>query len=335
VAATTIYDITVTHMKMGVALPIANNSFKYWDDPGTWAVPSAWTNKTPGNWTLSKHFVGYDDDRAALQVNDTNGIADGAFPNAMQGGDPAARRRWWPANEQVPGTSVAIYYSFAWGYVTTGPGPTDPLFLNSISLSDAAGSGAITGNVGTVVTTAQVVDFPTLETGTVVLGSITTSHRHCMFSAVKANDWTGTILAQIDSIGCMVNPFDWATDGYLQLTNVFPVNGPFFTYQKFSRLTRTPLQVAKRFDPSGGAEVIRLSVELRNESLTTYQNLKRFYDLNKGVPGIPGVPLAIEPNLPGLPNMMMVDITNNSFPLRRDSGRGTFYSGVFTFETVW
>jgi hypothetical protein len=328
------YDISVASMKIGVALPIANASFRFWDNPGTWTQPTGWVNKS-SNWAISRHWTGYDDDRASMEVTDTNGIADAAFPNAIESGDTLIRRRWWPANALGPGSSVAVYYSFAWGYSTGTPGVTNPLLLNNLEISDQDGTPTSKGNVGPVVTTSDVLAFPTRETGTVVLTSVASTQRFFLFNALKANDWTGTVTAQIDSIGAMVNPYDWDNLGYLELTNVFPANGPNFAPENFVQSAKTPLGTVLRHDVSGGFERYRLGFELRNEPQSVYQNLRRFYDLNRGTPGIEGVPLLIEPNIPGMPNVLMVNMVGNSFPLRRTTAAAERYAGILVFETIW
>ena len=137
----------------------------------------------------------------------------------------------------------------------------------------------------------------------------------------------------VDCVAVMFNPFDGS--GYYELENVFPSNGPNVRYDKFARLVKTPTQVAHQYDPSGGAEVIRLGLEFRNESQDFYENMLRFFRFNKGTPGIAGRPLALEPNIPGLPPVIVGNFLNPTFPLVRDTSKAEFYSGTFEFETMW
>ena len=104
------------------------------------------------------------------------------------------------------------------------------------------------------------------------------------------------------------------------------------------RIARSSSGVSRRFDSSGGVEKYRLIMRLEGETATVYQNLKRFYDMNMGQPGISPVPLLIEPNIPGVPPTLMVNFAQNGFgltPTRNPGPSALFYGGTLEFETIY
>jgi hypothetical protein len=332
------YDISVTSMKIGVAIPIVNNSFRFWDDPGTWQDPTGWT-AGGGNVSLYRYqdpisngyWLGYDDN-AALRISDFATI-----PNDTTHETYSDTKRFWPDNAHTLASTLTIYFNMAWGFnnnATTPGGSALNHFVIQIGNNSSLASVQEVTLVADVSASTAQTGF-TLASGT---KNISTNSGAAVWARARHvwRDWTGVsrLDFQCDCIGIMFNPFDYTT-GYLELTNVHPANGPVFTPQNFIRESKTPMGTSRRSDLSGGHEKYQLDFELRNESSTTYENLKRFYDINRGTPGIPGVPLLIEPNIPGIPPTLMVNMVGNQFPIRRQTSRAERYGGTLTFETVW
>lgn len=325
-------------MKIGIAVPIMNPSFKAWDDVGTWSDPSKWdlngtyltADRRREAFMPNGRFEGWDDD-AALQLAVTQAPDD--WTHIVHSNDDSGLR-FWPSEQFDLSTAQKYYWSFAGLFVvgTGGANKSIGFFfyvgddenlssVNSVQFTDYDGSssplffdkysGTMEG--GTAITTTNGYDFSRVSIG---FRDMTSLHYCC-----------------VDNIGIMFDPFNG--NGYYELTNVFATNGPAWRYQSFVKRKRTNRGTLRKYDPSGGAEPIRLSMELRNEEAETYEQMLRFYRMNRGVDGIPGVPLLIEPNIPGLPLTMMVDCVDQHFPMVRTNQRAKRYAGTFNFETIW
>ena len=129
----------------------------------------------------------------------------------------------------------------------------------------------------------------------------------------------------------MFNPFSTAA-GYYQFTGFAEI--PSQGFRRFTQDSVNPVGSTQRFDPSGGAEKLRLTCQFEDELPDFYENMKRFYNINHGMPGVPPLPLLIEPNLPGYPPTFRCNIVGDEFPLDRQRARGNFYGGTITFEAV-
>lgn len=320
----TMFDIPVTSMKIGVACPIPNSSFKFWDDPGTWAEPTAWTIAA-GISTISRSTTtAYDGDRSALYMGVGNAPDDFTSIANSQG------QRYWSANDaNLDPTNQAFYYSLAATYAVGSGGAHKEIRIQFAIGDDVDLTNKYTTTVKSWTTgTSSTV---TLYTGSVT-PIITPGYDFCQVRAFFT-DLSSASYLTMDCIGVMFNPLTNA--GYLELTNVYPANGPTFAPENFISVSRTPTGTMKRYDVSGGAVKYRLDIELRDESETTYQNLLNMWYLNTGTPGIAGYPLLIEPNVPALPPTLMVNFVGNSFPLYRSTAYARRYGGVISFETVW
>ena len=318
----TMFDIPVASMKLGVACPIPNNSFKFWDDPGTWIAPTAWTMGT--GIVPTRTWTGYDADRsmAKLQVI----YAPDDFSRLVK----SKGQRYWNANDADLHTSAQyFYYSFAATYAVGGGGANARIGVQFVVGDDEDLTNKYVSTFKTWTTGSSAT--LTLYTGTFA-PIITPGHDFGQWR-VYFTDLTVPSQIEMDCLGVMFNPLTNA--GYLELTNVYPANGPTFAPENFLSISRTPTGTMKRFDVSGGAVKYRLDIELRDESETVYQNLLQFWYLNTGVPGVAGYPLLIEPNIPALPPTLMVNFVGNSFPITRSTARARRYGGVITFETVW
>lgn len=322
----TMYDISVASMKIGIACPIPNNSFRFWDDPGTWVDPSAWTATNvsvarQGKWTT--FGTGYDDDRSMLYLYTSSAPDDTSYRLV------STPVMFWQAADNDLSTTQAYYYSLAANYsIGTGGANKKVVLYMTVGTSSTLGTSS----------SAVIKEWTTGTGGSLVLytGSVTPTtsagYDWFAFQAYIRNVSTLTY-AYLDTIGIMFNPIDGT--GYYTLTNVFPANGPSFAPEHFIETTRTPLGITRRYDISGGNEKYRIELELRDESATTYQYLKRFWDYNRGTPGINPYPLLIEPNIPSLPPTLMVNFVGNRFPLTRQTSRAQRYGGVVTFETIY
>ncbi len=325
----TMFDIAVASMKLGVAVPIYNPSFKYWDDPGTWADPSQWQNLssyfTINRSAVSGVWYGYDDDAASTFVIAS---APDDYSRLIYSGDGNGVR-FWPSEMFDLGGSQDFYWSLV-AQVTLTTGGGNRKFNLFLQLGTDAAMGTRTDH-GVTEWTSNQIDL-TLENGTLSSVSVTQTYDFARLR-FAARDISGTASLTLDCIGMMFNP--WDGSGFYLLDKVFPANGPLTRYDKFARLIKTPTQVAHQYDPSGGAEVIRLGMEFRQENQDFYENMLRFFRFNKGTPGVAGRPLALEPNIPGLPPMLVGNFLNPTFPLVRDTVRAERYSGTFEFETMW
>lgn len=314
-----IYDTTVTHMKIGVAVPIVNPSFKFWDDPNTWSVPNGWTK---ANLTVGRYWTGYDGDQASLKLSAAS------IPDDYSYKIQSAPCRFW-YDYHVLNTAQDFYWSLA-GQATISGGGANVGAAIQLRTADTVG---MTGSL----TSSTLKSFTTTSAAELVRFTGTANHNPSAgneFADILMFLRDATVIfVYWDCIGVMFNPID--ASGYYQLTNVFPANGPQFWYEKMGQLIKTPLGTHKRHDPSGGAEKIKLSLQFINEDITTYETLKYFHQLNWGTPGLPGLPLALEPNLPGLPPMLVVNWMDNDFPLTRDTTKAERYSGTCNFETMW
>jgi hypothetical protein len=318
----TMFDIPVTSMKLGVACPIPNNSFKFWDDPGTWIAPSTWSMGT--GIVPTRTWDAYDGDRSMLKLQIVSAPDD--FSRLVK----SKGYRYWNANDKDLHTSAQyFYYSFAATYSVGGGGANARIGVQFCVGDDED------------LTNKYVSTFKTWTSGSSsTLTLYTGTFAPLIVDGYDFGQWRVyfTDLAvpsqmEMDCLGVMFNPGD--NSGYVALTNVYPVNGPTFAPENFLSTSRTPTGTMKRFDVSGGAVKYRMDFELRDENETTYQNLLNLWYLNSGVPGVAGYPLLIEPNIPALPPTLMVNFVGNSFPITRSTARARRYGGVLTFETVW
>ena len=313
------YDTTVASMKIGVAVPVANHSFKYWDDAGSWVLPTAWTK---ANLTATRYWTGYDDLEAGLALAGAS-VPDDTTYRITQ----TNAQRFWNDDRPTP-SPQDIYSSIAAHITFTSPGANANVqFMLSYDSTAAFPS----------VTEVELDSWSADTTAALTIHTAET-----VWDPANADKWAKVhismtdataIAARFDCIGIMFDPF--TRDAYYELTNVWPVNGPEWRYGRGVQITKTPLGTHKAFDPSGGNEKIQLSFRLQDEDIDTYQALKQFFDINKGTPGLPGLPLLIEPNLPGLPPTVMVNFTDKAFPLARQNSRALRYGGTLNLESVW
>lgn len=314
-------NITIGDMKIGVALPIPNNSFKYWDDPGTWSAPSKWT---PNNVGTLRHWEAYDGDRAAVQ------IAGASVPDDETYNLQSPPMRWWNDNDNTAYTTITKVY---WGcalyvYTLSGGGGNAGVYLQLGYDTDEAFPSPVWE---TLVTSAGVtpdwVYYPSTKTTT----SMTVDEP---WAAIRLVLRDATLIGtRMDCVGMMVDPI--GNDGAYTLTNVRSVIPPDQAYSRYTQDGETRLGTTNRVDTSGGATKLRLRVRFENEAIATYEALKRFYDYNHGTPGMAPLPLMLEPNLPGFPPMFMCNVEEKRFPLTRDSNWGNTYGGDMTFVGVW
>jgi hypothetical protein len=131
----------------------------------------------------------------------------------------------------------------------------------------------------------------------------------------------------------MFDPF--SGDGYYELTNVYSVDPPRHGYGRFTSDSTTRQGNDVRYDSSGGSDKLRLTVRYQDEALTVYENLKKFYDINHGTPGLSGLPLLIEPNLPGFPSTFMCNISEPEYPLNMNRHFADRFGGTVTFTGIW
>ena len=327
----TMFDITVASMKIGVAVPIRNHRFLYWDDPGTWQNCSQWKAINSNFDELFRYenpdgvFEGYED-AAMLHVADND--AGDYWDHIIHGNNEEGILYWHP-NQFELDINQEFYYVVAAKYATgTGGANKGISFFFDIGTTPAMTTSTNQIFLQWLTGSSDLALFKgTMTTITVIPG-----YDYCKVK-LAIRDITGIWQVRVSSVAIMFNPFD--KTGYYELSNVFPANGPFFSYDRFTRLVRTNQQVGYRYDPTGGAERIRLQMEFRNEDEDFYETMLKFYRLNHGTPGLPGLPLALEPNIPGLPPVIMGNIMNQGFPLRRDAARAQRYSGTFTFESIW
>jgi hypothetical protein len=319
---TDIFDnITIGDMKIGVALPVPNNSFKFWDDPGTWAAPEKWTKNNVG---ALRHFEAYDGDRAAVQ------IAGASVPDDETYNLQSTIKRWWNDNDGTAYTTISKVYWGAALYVHTlsGGGGNEGAYLQ-IGYDDNEAFSSPTWE--TLVSTSGVVADWVYYTGTKTTASMDVDEPW-VGARLVLRDAT-VISARLDCVGMMVDPI--GNDGAYTLTNVRSVTPPDQVYGRYAQDGETRLGTTNRVDTSGGATKLRLRVQFQNETIATYEALKRFHDYNLGTPGMAPLPLMLEPNLPGYPPMFMCNIEEKRFPLTRDSNWGDTYGGSMTFVGVW
>ena len=316
------FDINVAAMKIGVAIPILNNSFRYWDDPGTWLVPSSWT-KNAGIVTLREWTHAYDADDAAVY------LVGSSVPDDNSVNLTSSTERMWPENHQGFPSGITCYYSWAvFINALSGAGANARvrLQIGVDSAQDFSGSPQWTTLDDVLATDTEI----RLRTGTAVL-SVTAADRwaRCLLILRDAT----SIQAKIDCPAVMFNPFAPLV-GYYAFTG-WADNGPPATFQRYHQMDDTRQGVTRTHDPSGGAEKLVLPLSFRDESAEFYENMHGFFNLNKGRPGLTGVPLLLEPNLPGYPPTMMCNIVENEFPLKRQAGASPWYGGTVTFKSVY
>jgi hypothetical protein len=306
-------------MKLGVAMPIPNHSFRYWDDAGTWSVPTAWTSSNIAdtrNWTVAA-----DGDRAGcLLVGST-------CPDDSTYRLESTAKRFWNDNETTP-TGQKAYYNI-WTYVAslTTPGANGSVRLLLVTDSTTAFPSPQYTNLKIITATEAEL---TNHTGEVTMTSDATG-KFCKFWFVLRD--AAAISVTVDCCGVMFDPF--TGDGYYELENVFSVDAPSHRYARFTSDSTTRQGNNVRHDSSGGGEKLRLTVRYQDEPLTVYENLKKFYDINHGIPGLPGLPLLIEPNLPGYPSTFMCNISEPEYPLDKQRYINNRYGGTVTFTGIW
>lgn len=312
----TMYDISDANMKLGVAFPVLNDSFKYWDNPGTWNVPTKWTLS---NLSVSRNFTGFDDD-AALQLTAS------APPASLTHYAASVISQYWPDSRALPAANMTVYYSWA-GYAIALTGGASIVMWLQVDNAEAFSSPSASA-IGTIAATGSEL---AIVSGTSVITN-TTADR---WARVLASGWNGTVASGVvDCIGVMFNPFDTGA-GYYELTGVRSVTGPSREFLRFTQRDTTRQGVDRRYDPSGGAEKRVMRVQLDREDIALVEMLKKFYDLNHGTPGVPGVPLLLEPNVPGFPPTMLCNIDDQAFPLDKQGNLANFWDGTITFRAVY
>ena len=165
------YDIAVAKMKIGVAFPIYNESFRYWDNPGTWTLPTAWTNS---GVTIARSFTdAFDGDESAVDLSDT------AMPNDHTNNIASQVARFWNDN-RAGFASLSCYYSIAMRLISvTTPGAA--FNCKAVIEWDSAEAFTTPGSANLAV--VSTVDGATvLRTGVAAMAGITTSDR---FSRAK------------------------------------------------------------------------------------------------------------------------------------------------------
>jgi hypothetical protein len=318
-----IFDITVASMKLGVAVPVPNHSFKYWDDPGTWADPSKWTpNNSP---TIARNYTGFDD-YSAVQISKVSAPADNTTRIE------SVISRIWNDNAAITMFSATMnkyYYSIAAYVSSLSGGGGDPGFKAQLVLDTAEAFPS--PSYGTLFSINSQTSELVLNTGAVTHAGAGAGDKWAQVMLI-VRDAT-TVMAVVDNVGVMFDPFD--NNGYTELTNVFSSTPPGQDYRRYTKDAETRHGTTVRTDDSGGGEKLALRLHFENESLATYETLKRYYDLNHGTPGLPGLPLLIEPNLPGYPPTFMCNIPERPFPINQVSQGANRYGGSITFVGVW
>jgi hypothetical protein len=313
-----IYDITTTHMKLGVAMPIPNSSFKYWDDPGTWVTPTDWTENTT---FAGRHWTAYDADTAAATV-----VATGAPPGHSYNFTSLAKR-FYNDNRGTP-TTQDVYYHFPM-YLFSMADPTGDVTI-FLEVDSTAAMSSPTQTTLKIITVGAIDTDYQIYTGSVA-ASIASADKFCRL--VVGFVGTGATSIYMDNLGVMFDPF--SGDGYYELTDVFSVDAPQHPYQRFTVRDTTRLGNDVRIDPSGGAEKLQVTVTWQDESLAVYEKLKQFYDINHGTPDLPGLPLLLEPNLPGYPATFMCNMSDPAYPLNKQRNINNRYGGTVTFRGIW
>jgi hypothetical protein len=317
---TDIYDISISDMKIGVAIPIPNNSFRYWDNPGVWSDPTKWTEN---NLAAGRYWTGYDGDRAGC------GIIGASIPDDDTWNLQSTPCRWCNDNDSATDTTITTVY---WGYAreiySSSGGGTPALYFQLGYDSAEAFSSPVWTTLSTTYSTGAEYYY---NTGTKIVSGLDVDEP---WAAVRLVLRDATVLAaRIDSVGVMVDPI--GDNGYYELTSVRSVTPPDQAFTRYTQDGETRLGTTNRFDPSGGGEKLRLRLRFEHENITIYENLKTLYDYNHGTPGMAPLPLMIEPNLPGYPPMFMCNIEEKRFPLTRDSNWGDTYGGDLTLVGVW
>jgi len=315
-----IYDITTADIKLGVAFPVPNASFKFWDDPGTWIAPQAWTKN---NVSVLHLWAGYDDDAAAT-------ILASSPPDDNTYNLESTVKRFLNDNRNYAISQV--YYSIAINLTSlTTPGANGSFRVVLGTDTESAFGDTPVYNVikSLTATNAELTRY----TGTATGLSIPAADVWCKVLLVARD--AAAIAATVDNVGLMFNPLAPTNSGYYEISNVRPVSPPRQGFHRFTQDTITRLGNVNRSDESGGAEQLRLTVVFENEAQAIYENLKKLYDVNHGIPGIPGLPLLIEPNLPGYPPTFMCNMSEPQFPLNPDATWGIRYGGSVTFTQVW
>ncbi len=314
-----LYDLALAKMKLGVAVPIFNESFRYWDDPGTWANPTAWTKN---GIVVARSFTeAFDGDEAAVAISDSGGIPDDDT-QALTG----AVARWWNDNRAMPTNPVVFYWSAAIRYVAFTGGTTHA-FRFTMQFDDNQAFSSPGGN-NTMLQLTTVDAAMTLRTGLkpINLGA----NERWARPVLSLRDAT-TASAVIDSLGVMMNPFNISA-GYYQFTAF--AETPSQRFKSYVEEQETTTGSTRRFDSSGGARKLQVVCQFDEEDLNFYEQIKLFWDINHGTPGLPGLPLLLEPNLPGYPPTLRCNMTDVDFPLDRQGARGSIYNGTVTFTAV-
>lgn len=317
---TDMWDTTVAYMKLGVPFPIPNNSFRYWSNPGTWTSLEGWT---AANLTLARKWTGYDDDSGVTLTGSTIPADDTFYLMST------AKRFWNDNDNTTRPTSLDMYVSAA-VWVVSYSGGTTPTF--KILLETDATSAFSSATSYTIKSTALsgTASAYALETNS-SNKTIPSTEKWARIKLVL-RDATAMVI-NVDCVSVMFNPF--GSGGYTTLTGVLSTSGPAHRERTFNQDTVGRLGNTRRYDPSGGARKLILPLTLERETQSTWETLHNYWSLNMGTPGLPGIPLIIEPNLPGLPPTIMVNIKEIDSPLTRQGTTADNYGGSITFESVY
>jgi len=319
---TDIWDHTVAYMKLGVPFPIPNSSFRYWSDPGTWASLEAWTKNGAG-MTIGRSWEGYDD-KAGVVLSGSSVPADETHNIA------STIKRFWNDNDNTTRpTSLDIYTSAAIWVVAYSGGTTPQFKIVLETDATSAFSSAATYNL--VVKNITGTDSAYVLNQSTVNKTVAATEKWARIKLVLRD--ATSMVVNVDCVGIMFNPF--GSNGYTTLTGVLSTTGPEHRERTFNQDTVGRLGNTRRYDPSGGARKLILPLSLEHETLATWETIHKYWSLNHGTPGLPGVPLMVEPNLPGFPPTIMVNIKEVDSPLTRQGTTADNYGGSITFESVY
>jgi hypothetical protein len=320
-----IFVQTVTHPKIGIAIPIANPSFEFWTDAAAVVDAQHWTAQGSIITARKENVSGVGnkdsiaDEFSSIQLSGTS------IPNndTMRVISPALQY-WHSTGPQLP-ASLVVYYSIYAHYVAhTTPGASVQFRFAIQTDDNAAMSSAIVTSLQSLVTSnGSLLRYN---------GSITTASaagdRYAQFWLRLRDAAIMTVV--VDEIGAMFDPIGNA--GYVQLTNVYPANGPDFDPVDMVAHDRGVGGMLRRFDISGGARYYRIEYELVNEPPAVYETLRRYHALNKGMNGRPPLPLGLELNIPGIPPLLNVAMTR--FNMKRQRSWSELYGGTIELETT-
>lgn len=328
----TMFTTTVASMRIGVAIPIVNSAFRDWDtlsDTASWTDPTGWADTGP--FSPQKAVSA-----ASIFSNDVE--ADGS--SLVWLGTSAAddttstvllsdfRKYFWG---DVVLDAAQKFYAVMDHYNTTiaTGGPNKEIAVRCVTATDSSGTSSLYDTIFNWTATSA--------TGWTVLTneftpSAANGWRHAAIQLMARDLTSGVHSVQIKRPAMMFDPN--TKDGYLELTNIFPTNGPAFGPMAFSSMKRDSLGRSRMHDPSGGGRKFTLNLEWRNEDIATYESMLRLWHINQGLPGMEPLPLLIQPNVPGLPSTLMCNWVGG-FQLSKQGRRAGRYGGNIQLEEVW